>query len=217
MLEIEFVLISEGPSEAPLVPHLERLCVESGASEATGSWFDFRQVPTPPGKSVEDQLGYLIRNTEFDYDVVFVHRDPDSRDDEHIRDVIRRGIESVRAGTVAVPVVPIQALEAWLLVDPIAIRRAVGNPRGPQELGLPRASRIEAVSEPKAEFRKATEMAAEETGSRRKSLLKRFGKIRRALLEQLDPGGPISQVPSWQRLVADVEQCVSMIRRSRES
>ena len=193
------------------------MCVESGASEATGVWFDLRQVPNPPGKSVEDQFGYLVRNADYDYDIVFVHRDADSRDDEHIREVIRRGIESIRAGTVAVPVVPVQALEAWLLVDPVAIRRVVGNPRGGRELELPRASRVEAINDPKAELRRAIDVAAEETGSRRRSLLKRFGNVRRALLEQLDPSGPIAQVPSWNRLVTDVEQCISRLRSSSES
>ncbi|MEX1364209.1 MAG: hypothetical protein AB1Z98_13870 [Nannocystaceae bacterium] len=130
MLEVEFVLVSEGPSEEPLVPHLERLCVESGASEATGFWLDLRSVPNPPGKSVDDQLGYLVGSADFDYDIVFIHRDADARSDEHVRTVIRRGVESVRLQTPVVPVVPVQALEAWLLVDPATVRRVVGNPRG---------------------------------------------------------------------------------------
>lgn len=217
-LDIKFTLVSEGQSEEPLVSHLQQLCVRAGADEATGSWFDFRRLRSPPGKVLAEQLECVLTFTH-DLDIIFVHRDADDRDDARAREVIERGVDEVtRAGIEHVALIPIQALEAWLLVDPQAIRRVVGNPNGRTELGLPPIGGIERLADPKSALRDAIDRAAEESGRRRRELLDRFGHLRRTLLERLDLDGPVQRLTSWTTLVQEIDRCVSRLairRRSR--
>lgn len=48
-----------------------------------------------------------------------------------------------------VPVVPCKMSEAWLLIDPDAIRMAAGNPNGKILLKLPPTNKLEKIADPK--------------------------------------------------------------------
>jgi hypothetical protein len=214
-LDVKFTLVSEGQSEEPLVSHLRQLCVKAGADEATGSWFDFRRLRSPPGKNLGDQLDCVL-SLMHGLDIVFIHRDADDREDATARGVVDRDVARLtQAGIDHVAVIPIQALEAWLLVDHRAIRRVVGNLNGRVELGLPPLGGIERLANPKAALRDAIERAAEATGRRRRDLLERFGHLRRTLLERLDIDGPVQQLSSWTALVVDIERCISRLHERR--
>lgn len=86
-------------------------------------------------------------------DVVLIHADgagdPDSVRLEQIDPLIARvGDWSPRRAAVAV--VPVRETEAWALVDGDAIRDVLGSVRDDVALGLPKASRCETVTDPKA-------------------------------------------------------------------
>lgn len=211
-LDVRFVFISEGQSEEPLVAHLRALCVRAGADEASGSWFDFRRLRPPPGKALASQLECVLSLMRRP-DIVFIHRDADARSAADAREVVERGAKRLtRDGIEHVAVIPIQALEAWLLVDPLAIRRVAENPNGRVDLGLPPITAIERLADPKTALREAIDQAADEAGRRRRDLLARFGHLRRTLLERLDLDGPVGELPSWRALVQDVEECIGRLK-----
>ncbi|NVB36962.1 hypothetical protein G6O69_03915 [Pseudenhygromyxa sp. WMMC2535] len=204
-MKVNFLLISEGSSEEPLVLHLESLCLRAGAMEVSGRWVDFGKYPNPPGKKIGAQLKWVMAHFR-DYNLVFIHRDADARDDADIRDVITRGVEESELPVACVALVPIQELEAWLLLDESMIRAVAGNPRGRAPLELPGTKQAEERANPK-EILQAALSKAEKPGRRRKS----FQSMRRTLLERLDLDGEINQLRAWQRLLVDLRQALEAL------
>jgi hypothetical protein len=70
---------------------------------------------------------------------------------------------------------------------------------------------VERCADPKQLLASVLLEAAAVAGRRRERLSKRFNQHRRQLLERLDHNGTVSQLPSWQRLVADVESVIELL------
>lgn len=197
MSVVVFALLREGTSDEGLVPHLRDLLVDAGFSEAFGSPRSYRG-------SVRDKLAALAAE-EPRVDLAFVHRDADNPSAATRLAEIREAAKAVE-GPRVIPVVPVQALEAWLLLDEQAIRAVAGRPSGRDALNLPKASAVEAASAPKHVLGEALLAASGTSGRRREKERKAFATRRRSLLERLDLSGPISKLPSWQALVTEIEQ-----------
>jgi hypothetical protein len=202
--EVRFALISEGPSERPLVDHLILLCSREDVV-ADGEWPDLRDRGI--GKDVESQLRCLL-DMDTSFDLIFIHRDADDRRDGYVRELIARSIASVDPFVRGIPVVPIQELEAWLLVDEAAIRRAARNVNGRQALDLPKIGQIEAKANPKEALLQALEQAAK-PGRDRSAIRGKFSQLRRELLQNLDIDGPINQLTAWQNLLRDLHAALA--------
>ena len=81
-------------------------------------------------------------------DFFVIHRDAE-------RESLDRRIEEISDGLEGfdflwVPLVPIRMLEAWLLFDEAAIRKAGGKPSGRVALNLPPVGQLEQVPDPKS-------------------------------------------------------------------
>lgn len=214
MLRIKFVLVCEGPSDRGLVRHLEALCVRSGASEAIGDAPDLGLLAVPPGRAPAEQVRAVL-GTVADINLVFVHHDADSRDPSSVRRRLS-SIDLADGGLpLHVPVVPVQELEAWLLVDAQAIREVVGNPQGEIDLNLPPVSQIEATARPKERLRAALVLASEARGRRLARLQQEASELHRILLERLDIDGPVTRLRSWQHLVHDVAAAIKVLGASQ--
>lgn len=199
---IFFVLLREGSSDDGLVPHLQRLVIEAGADEVAGTVRDHRGT-------VSAKLAALLNDGVLP-DLVFIHRDSDSPDHTvRYQEIVEAA--GVHGLEVVVPIVPVQELEAWLLLDEAEIRRVVGRPSGRGSLGLPAAGKVESVSDPKRLLQDALLTASEATGRRRAQIKRDFGRHRGILLARLDLWGGIQTVPAWRRLRSDVERVVSEI------
>ena len=107
-----------------------------------------------------------------------------------------------------IAVVPIQELEAWLLVDEGAIRRVVGRPKGRVDLQIPALVLIEKSSSCKDILRSALLAASETTGRGRDRVRQMFDQHRMLLLERLDTDGPVRSLSAWLRLERDVSTAV---------
>jgi hypothetical protein len=77
-----------------------------------------------------------------------------------------------------------------------------GNPRGQNDLGLPKSSEVERKADPKRLLQECLLKAAGVSGRRRDGVAKRFGQHRKQLLERLDQSGPVSTLESWKDLVS---------------
>ena len=199
MTRATFAFVREGTSDDGLIPHLSDLLVRAGLGEVVGTPREYKGT-------VKNCLE-LVAEEEAGVDVVFVHRDTDSPSDSEVRAAIESAIEELgdELSALVIPVVPIQELEAWLLLDETAIRAVAGKPSKRMALDLPRPARIEATSSPKEILQAALLTASDTTGRRYKDERRRFSEHRRTLLERLDVDGPIQLLSAWQSLERDVQ------------
>jgi len=165
-------------------------------------WADLARLPSPP-HSLPDRI---IQSAElYPCDVLFVHRDADdkpyaTRIDE-MRAACARAGES-RGLPPIIPVVPVRMLEAWLLCDEAALRRAAGNPNGRQPLDLPRARDLESVLDPKTRLHELWREASALSTRRRHSL--RVSVPR--LAELTDDFSPLRRLPAFQALETEMRR-----------
>jgi hypothetical protein len=213
-MKLRFVLLAEGSSDRGLIPHLQNLCIRAGVDEVTGIWPDFDYLPEKPEKTVEGQIRAALQ-LEPDVDLLFIHRDADSNDAAPRRETIRSGAKPFRVQYV--PVIPVQELEAWLLLDESAIRMVAENPRGREGLELPPPQHIETTARPKERLQAALLNACKSSGRRKKRFQKDFPRQRARLLERLDIDGPITRLSAWQQLVIDIHQTIDEMKTHQES
>ena len=167
-MHLRFTLVSDGSSDQALIPALTWLLIEHGAGEGVnGKWADFRYLKKPP-TDLRDKILKAI--DLYPCDLLFVHRDAE-RAAHNIR---KQEIDSVidhlqdkgLLGIRPICVIPIRMMEAWLLTDETAIRRAAGNPNGTMSLALPKLTRLESVTDPKKELFDALGTASGLSGRR---------------------------------------------------
>lgn len=215
-MKIHFVLICEGSSDAPLVSQLEEVCVICGAEEASGIAPEWERLGTRVSKRVQDRLAAALA-LEPDANLIFVHRDSDSRDPASRRAEIADAAAALGIAPPVVAVVPVQETEAWLLLDEAAIRQVAENPRGRVALGLPTPSVVERIARPKERLAEVLVAASELSGERLKKFRKKFDAHRRTLLQRLDRNGPVSAVPAWKRMVAETGAVIRGMSADAES
>lgn len=208
---IRFLLLCEGSSDKALVPHLRQLLSNCGAPVVVGSAIALSAVRDPGqgrGSALERKLHAVLSN-ESEIDLLFIHRDADAAGHEERSREMAEALGNLPFETDHVPVIPVRATEAWVLLDEDAIRRAAGNPRGRQPLNLPRPARVEREVDPKRTLEFALMTASGHSGHRLRKFRSRFGQQRRILLEQLPTGGALDEVPAWSRLEQAVLEFIS--------
>lgn len=201
---VRFTLCREGASDDGLLPHLEALLVRSGAHEAIGA-------TSQVSGTVAEKVAFVLSDDPT-LDAIFVHRDADKEGPAKRRREIADGAAAARCPFPLIPVVPVQETESWLLLDPAEFRAVVGRPHGKQTLTLPAPSAIEHTVGAKELLQAALLAASETTGRRRAKEKKAFTQRRRSLLERLDIDGPVSDLPSFQALRADIDALVEQMR-----
>jgi hypothetical protein len=215
---IKFLLVCEGSSDRGLVPHLEALCVRSGALEAMGEAPELERLPRPPGRILEEKVNAALRLAG-DVNTLFVHVDADARTNkqlEQLRQDIADRLAAIKECPRHVCVIPRQELESWLLADEDSIRAVVGNSRSKHSLGLPPPGKIEETAKAKERLEAALIKASGEAGRRLQRVKERFPEFRAMLLQRLSIDGPVSRLSAWQRLVADIETVVRALSHTRE-
>ena len=211
-LRISFIFVCEGTSDAGLIQHLEVLCVKHGADEAMGMYPDFSRLDLTD-KSVSEKVAAALR-LEPNANLIFIHRDADAPDPEPRYDDIHAHMKKVETTIKYVAVVRVQETEAWLLIDEAEIRSIAENPKGTNNLRLPRISRIERTANPKEILKTAIADASETSGKRLRKINKKFSNKRRQLLERIDIEGDIEKLSSWQRLRHDIDRVIKELSTS---
>lgn len=194
-MTIRILLVCEGSSDEGLLNHIQKLVIQCGPSDPLVSTWTY-------GKTLAQRVRNGLENSG-ECDLLMVHRDADSQHEtpstgpEKRRQEIESAIAKTGYEGPWVGVIPVQAMESWLLLDESAIRGVVGNPRSSVPLPLPLPSRVEEVSDPKQLLQNAMETASEQSGRRLQRIKRDFSINRRILLENLPVGGLLEQVPSW--------------------
>lgn len=203
MTDLQFALIREGTSDDGLVPIIRTLLVRAGVHSVVGAARSYRGSTT-------QRLRHVL--AEFPVPgLIFVHRDADAVDAALRYQEIADAAEELSCREQVVAVVPVQELEAWLLTDESEIRSVVGRPNGRSRLDLPSIRRIEATSSPKEVLQEACLIASDKSGARRAKEVGQFNTRRATLLERLDIDGAVTQLPSWNRFVGDLNAAAQRV------
>ena len=203
------LFVAEGSSDAPIAAIVEGLFLRHECTVSLTSP-DFAALKV--AKDVRSRLTAGANLIQLPLEVVVVHRDADRAGHQARLDEIESAVPPSLNGVRCVPVVPVRMTEAWLLLNEEAIRMVAGNPRGRNDLSLPKPVDVENLPDPKATLAAVLLEAANVTGRRRDRLSRRFSQNRRQLLERLDPAGAVQMLPSWQRLVERVGVVAQQLR-----
>ncbi len=200
---LSFALLSEGTSDRALVPLLRWLVAQhvSPSLEPEGRWVDRHRLPKRAIGVPADRLRSAV--TVYACDLLFVHRDEDRAGSDHRQAEIDTWVAAAKPlGAPVVAVIPVTCTEAWLLIDEMAIRRAVGNPNGREPLRLPRSNKVEQVADPKAELFAAMRVATGLSGRRLKSF--DFRSARHRISDHIASPADLRRLPAFRRLEAGV-------------
>jgi hypothetical protein len=202
------LFLGEGSSDRGVMIHIERIAEECGVPVVV-------TAPDLDRLSFEDRTiaGKLatVQKLGGAYDLLVIHRDTDRSTREARVAEIRAAVEKVMPKVPWVPVVPCRMTEAWLVLDERLIREVAGNPNGRVALQLPTAGEAERLSDPKALLKDLLVTASELTGRRRRMFQVSFPFHRKLILERTGPGGPISQLPSWQAFTRDLRAVLEVL------
>jgi hypothetical protein len=126
-----------------------------------------------------------------------IHRDAENEPLERRISEIEEAAAAARQAVTHVCVVPVRMVEAWLLHDESAIRRAAGNPNGTRPLDLPEVNRVEELADPKKHLERALLDAVADRGRRRQRAKREFGERRRRVAELVTSYSPLRQLEAF--------------------
>lgn len=195
-----FTLLAEGSSDESLIPILLWL------------WHQHRPVDelVVPQFADAEYLNIASRRLVervkpacdfYPCDVLFIHRDADKEPhtarEKEIRNAVTEALSNESAPS-AVCVIPVRMMEAWLLFDEPALRKAADNPNGKIRLAMPKLSKIESLPNPKQTLRKLLIQASEWPPNR----LRRFSEARAARLvtQFIGDFSPLRKLSAFRRL-----------------
>lgn len=146
--ELHSTLLSDGSSDRALIPILEWLLRHHlpQCPIQPIKWADLRRLLQPPRETYER---ILTATRLFPCDLLFVHRDAENASINDRQDEIDRAMKLAEVSFPGIAIIPVRMMEAWLLIDEPAIRRAAGNPNGRVLLNMPAIGRIESITDPK--------------------------------------------------------------------
>lgn len=206
--QLSFALVREGPSDdglAVLIRKVLQAAVRDAGVSVVGDPLSYGTAPKDQVRKVMDEAARP--------ELLFVHKDADSRDHGHILGVIEDAAQLYADPRCVVPVIPVQETEAWAMVDEELIMDVVGSREGHSrdDLGLPSVGKIEDTACPKEVLLEALMRATKDSARERKRTRKRFGSLRLSIFENLEIDGPLSQLPSWQRFRAVAEAAAAYV------
>jgi hypothetical protein len=140
----------------------------------------------------------------FPCNLLLVHRDAERAsvaERQHEIDEATASLPAQRKPR-TIHIIPVRMTESWLLIDPLAIRRAAGNPSGTDELEIPAVDRLESTPNPKEVlFRALT--SAKSVGARRLRAF-RPETVRHRVSELMDDYGSLRALPSFRHFEEQV-------------
>lgn len=148
---IRYTLIADGSSDKALMNIIKWVLDDLFPKIPNkGIYGDFRMLQKPPRK---DEVYKQIQYAEhyYPFDILFYHRDGESNSstiiDERIAEI--KGQLDAEFNQKIVCVIPIKMMEAWLLIDEMAIKKAAGNKNYNNQVNLPPVNKLEMLKEPK--------------------------------------------------------------------
>lgn len=208
-MKMNFIVVAEGSSDLRLVEHIERILIEEGFEEARGEAPDLGLFHPPVGTTVREKLLAVIKYFP-SAELIFVHRDADNSGiDARHNEIVNSALNLVPTERL-VPIIPVKMLETWLLADRDLISNVSGG-RGVRTRlkSLPSIRQLESKSNTKSIL---LDVLCEASGLERESQLvafrKRFPEMRARLVLDLDPQGPVRNLPSYQTFRQHIRKAI---------
>lgn len=212
MDELRYTLLSDGSANKALMPILTWILQQHLPTVAIlEEWADLRLLPNPPSRSRLDErirLSYEL----YPCDLLFIHRDAENISPDQRFSEINRAVQQIQSSIELPPmvhVVPIRMMEAWLLFDVGAIRRAAGNPHGRGSFNIPPLRRIEELADPKATIYEILRSASGLSGRRLESFNQRVALHR--IPDYIEDFSPLRTLSAFRRLENDTRVAIGRI------
>ena len=211
MKELRYTLVSDGSSDRALLPILSWLLMgHQVMCPIQAAWANPGRLRNPPrtlASKIEWSLDF------YPCDILFVHRDAEIRAErrsyQQRKDEIIGALANINLAQIPpICVVPVRMMEAWLLINEAAIRRAAGNPNGETPLNIPNTANLEGIPDPKEVLHTLLRVASELRGRR----LKRF-EVRRStglVAEYIDDFAQLRRLPAFRALEADIGETITI-------
>jgi len=206
MKELKYTLIADGSSDKTLLEiikwSLDNLYPTLPNDE---SFADFRFLPQPP-KGLKEKV--IAAKYYYPFDILFIHRDAESiipQVIEQRRTEIRVEVGEVEFQNV-VCLVPIKMMEAWLLIDKEAIKKAAGNKNYKGVIDLPQVRNLERENQPKNVLH---ELLANASGLKGRNL-KKFNpdKAVHLVAEYTEDFSPLRNLIAFQAFETELKRVV---------
>ncbi|MBN1362444.1 MAG: DUF4276 family protein [Sedimentisphaerales bacterium] len=211
--ELNCTLLSDGSSDKALIPVLRWLlyrCLPNRPVQLR--WADLRQLPRPP-KELHERIATSVQL--YPCELLFVHRDAENPSTNDRRTEINHALDEVRDTPSVIAVIPVRMMEAWLLIDETAIRKAADNPNGQVPLGMPKIGETEDIADPKGLLhdliRKATGLSA-----RRRKNFNVHSALHR-VSEYIEDFSVLRQLPAFLALEEDLVDTIGRRAWNKEN
>ena len=214
METLTYTLVSDGSSDRALIPIIDWLLSTTpgiGDSLFVAQFADFRHEVDPPRK-LDQRIERAL--AEYPCRLLFVHRDAEIEPLEARVQEISTAATS-QAVSAFVPVVPVRMTEAWLLIDPMAIRSAAGNPNGNTPLDLPPLHQLEAVRDPKKLLLTALLAASEKSGRRLRQFERDLHRRKGRVAEHISDFSPLRSLSAFRYFETATLQALDAVRTTR--
>ncbi|MDY6785744.1 MAG: DUF4276 family protein [Cyanobacteriota bacterium] len=205
MKELKYTLLTDGTSDKALIYILNWLLQECGADCAIQSeWADLSRLRIKP-KSFSERISKSLEL--YPCDLLFIHRDAEKEPRQNRVNEIQKAIKGI-APPIAIPyicVIPVRMMEAWLLFDEAAIRRAADNPSRRQPLSLPSLKKVEQLPDPKQYLCQLLRDASGLTGGRLKKFKSKEREKIQRVAQLINDFSPLHTLSAFQALENDVK------------
>jgi len=213
MHQLRYTLLSDGSSDASLLPILTWLLRSNGvAIPIQPEWADLGRLRLPEKPSLSDKISRSLGH--YPCDLLFVHRDAETEARiKRVQEIESAFVAIESPGQPVVCVVPVRMMEAWLLFDEAAIKWAAQNRNYREALDLPPINRLEDISNPKELLHSLLRKASGLSNRR----LRRFSvhtSVRRLAeyLSDFSDFSPLRQLSAFQALESDIQSLIAQQR-----
>lgn len=216
MKTISLGLYCEGSTDrrflSPIITRTSRQLLDSRER------YDIEILPIHPieiaTKTQEEAIVLAAREAAGDH-ILIIHADADHPNTRKARrERFEPGYQSVqRIGDAickdVLPVIPVQAIEAWMLADHEQLRIAIGTNMDSHTLGIPEKARmVEAIARPKQRLREVVQKAYANRPRRRRETDLAFLYQPLGELSNLDR---LSELPAYRQFVAELTDAMEKL------
>lgn len=199
-MNITLTLLADGSSDRCLINPINWILNQhSGLKYST----EFAEYTAPIKNGLLARAQKAIEY--YPCDILIVHRDAEGETYENRLKEIETNLSTLNKKFI--PIIPIRMLEAWLLFDENAIRKAANKPAGNNALNIPRINRIENNADPKTLLFDSLKIASEQTG--RKLAKFDVNKARVRVSELIDDYTPLLSLESFGKFKSQLDTCIT--------
>ena len=206
MTELRYTLVTDGSSDAALIPILTWLLRENGVEYAIQSeWADLGRISRRKRRRLDNKIYWSIELYPCD-----LYLFTGTLKESHVKTVSTEITTAIQRIVTPVPpticVVPVRMQEAWLLFDETAINQAAGNSSNRQSLNLPSINRLENLSDPKVQLYNRLKQASNLRGRR----LRNFpvSQYARRVTQFIQDFSPLRRLSAFAALESELQQII---------